>query len=297
MASENNEQRTTKSYSSLTEFKKPSADRITNHNTHNTPCWSYDIQVILLNQTKMQSTATKKRTKSDIKLAQDQATLQAISVIQTTIQCGIAQVCFSRNLFPTSFFRHMDMSARGNGIGNSNSNSNGNGSQNGDCIVVFDLDQDSVGSTSQRSQGGGGEGSSGSGSSETGALLDHSQESNLPLFSPLTCEFNDTLSVYTHGNSQLQHHREKNRRDTELYTGDAFMKAEVRLLLHWVQGLWDILHDSDRRNSLVRVIFGICKPGKDSDSSSVAGDRVLESFAVSHLSYWQLHFRRDPWWQ
>eukprot|EP00979_Chaetoceros_neogracilis_P016175 scaffold7259_cov267-Chaetoceros_neogracile.AAC.11 len=224
---------------------------------------------------KMQSTATKQRIKeSDIK----QATLQAISVIQTTIQCGIAQVCFSRNLFPASFFRQVEI------------NATDNGSQNVDRIVVFDLDSDSAGSamaslqtTSQLEE----ERKRGSGSkSESESGINHQSqeaETNLSLFSPLTCSFDETMSVHTHHmNSQLKGSREQRRNsDKSRCSGNDYLKAEIRLLLHWVQGLLDILHDNDGRNSLMRVIFGICKPGASNDGG-IVGDKVLESFAVSY---------------
>ena len=216
---------------------------------------------------------TKQRTRSDIKLAQEQATLQVISVIQTTIQCGIAQVCFSRNLFPTSFFRHVDI-----GIG-------ANGSQNGDSIVIFDLDDPdshshSSGEIFSHSQSQGNSSSSGSRSgSRSGpeSMGKDSQESNLPFLSPLTSDFNYTASGNM--NSQLQIGTGACT-DTDVCSSDAIMKAEVRLLLHWVRGLWDILSDDDRRSSLMRVVFGICKPGGERKEGTV-GDRVLESFAVS----------------
>lgn len=228
---------------------------------------------------------TKQRTRSDIKIAQEQATLKTISVIQTTIQCGIAQVCFSRNLFPTSFFRHVDI-----GIG-------ANGSQNGDSIVVFDLDDPESHSHTQAHSGGEiflhGQENSSSGSGSEGSrsgpgpesMEKDSQESNLPFLSPLTSDFNYPASGNM--NSQLQMGTGACS-GTDVFSSDAIMKAEVRLLLHWVRGLWDILSDDVRRSSLMRVVFGICKPGGQGKDGTV-GDRVLESFAVSQsgMSFWQ----------
>jgi len=229
---------------------------------------------------------TKQRTRSDIKLAQEQATLQTISVFQTTIQCGIAQVCFSRNLFPTSFFRHVDI-----GIG-------ANGSQNGDSIVVFDLDDPDPDSHSHsnsqahsaeenflRNSGNSSESGSGSRSRPGPESMEQdSQESNFPFLSPLTSDFNYTASGDM--NSQLQIGTGACAdTDTDGCSSDAIMKAEVRLLLHWVRGLWDILRDDDRRSSLMRVVFGICKPGGGEGKEDTVGDRVLESFAVSQACH------------
>ena len=182
--------------------------------------------------------------------------LQATSVIQNTISCGIAQICHSRNLFPPSFFRNVNVDRDGKGGGG------------GTSVVVFDLDDDGHGH--------------GHGDDDMEELV---------AMSALTSEFDEQShanGANTNANTNVNaghHHHHNGSVDSA-----AIMKAEVRLLQHWIHGLFDLLQkDNQTETCLLRVVFGICRHAEegntnnndDDDEDGDGGDELIESFVVS----------------
>ena len=179
-------------------------------------------------------------------------------MIQNTIEYGIAQICHSRGVFPPSFFRSLDVGDSGSVTGN------GNG--NGDRVVMFDLDhldanadEDAAVDASEDSE-----------SSSNGDNLSRDVE-----LSPLTSDFEEGLqsqsaasaSAFTNDDDKNHNHGQDHgqNHDRTVKMKMAIMRAEVRLLQHWMGGLHELFLDERQRGLLSRVVFGICTSGSDND--------------------------------
>ena len=200
--------------------------------------------------------------------------------------------------------------------------SNHGGACGSNAVVVFDLENQNEicrnasasASASAASDGGNEEASScghDSGGTRNNAKITRSgtcsAEEPEPSISPLTSDFDESkLNRHGHGHGPGPGHDHDHDHGRE--NNNAIMKAEVRLLLRWIQGLYDILVDGSQRALLTRVIFGICRPGfrreqnkngngngngngnvncngngEEEDSSDGHDDELVESFAVSSL--------------
>ena len=223
------------------------------------------------------------------KLTHAQQQRQAFSVIQNTIEYGIAQICHSRGVFPPSFFRSLD-------VGDSGSSVTGNG----DRVVMFDLDHldanaDAAVDASKDSE-----------ISSNGDNLSRGIE-----LSPLTSDFEEGLqsqsaastsasaSAFTNDYDKNHNHGQDHDRTVKMKMKMAIMRAEVRLLQHWMGGLHELFLDERQRGLLSRVVFGICTSGTDRDNDDdhdhdhdnggIGGrnekDELLESYAVSSIDF------------
>ena len=229
-------------------------------------------------------------------------------MIQNTIEYGIAQICHSRGVFPPSFFRSLDVGDSGSVTGNSSGNGNGNG--NGDRVVMFDLDH--LDANADEDADAAVDASEDSESSSNGDNLSRGIE-----LSPLTSDFEEGLqsqsaastsasasaSAFTNDYDKNHNHGQDQDHDRTVKMKMAIMRAEVRLLQHWMGGLHELFLDERQRGLLSRVVFGICTSGSDrdndhdndndndsdndhdNDNGGIGGrnekDELLESYAVS----------------
>lgn len=130
--------------------------------------------------------------------------------------------------------------------------------------------------------------------------------------SPLTCDFDEsnikgdhsvngnkgncsptiTLDRSLHQCNSI--HQDTDSQSIDSEGNNAVMKAEVRLLLHWINGLYEILSDDRQRPFLKKIIFGICRSRSrlredegckhcngisDRRSKKCEDDEVIESFS------------------
>ena len=196
----------------------------------------------------MKAASTKTRVKQSV--TQEQATAQAVGFLHNTIQHGLATICHSRNIFPDSYFH------------------NATTSQNETNFAIFRNDVDSLKSCSdscnQRS------------SQDSIEKLHPTENPDLPLLSPLTqFDFTQTQAYSTNENENFDiqvtsiHHELTERQH-------AVMKAELKLLRHWLDGLYDILKQDESRSNLERIIFAIHHLPQDEGESE-----SCESYSVS----------------
>jgi hypothetical protein len=232
----------------------------------------------------VRSTRTATATRHRIGTSTEQQTLQAIAVIQNTIECGIAHICHSRKLFPDSCFRFLNVKDdRGGG---------------GVCgtAVVFGLehsqDADETHFADECSAANDGKDHrSYHDFVEANNSIDNKSENTQNLetstsISPLTSDF-DELNAKESGvcHNAIQNSNRFFRQDQRDMQCDnekehAIMKAEIRLLIHWI-------HDR-QRTLLKRVVFGICKNGDGNRSLKKSNEKkqeddLVESFTVSYL--------------
>lgn len=194
----------------------------------------------------MKAASTKTRVKQSV--TQEQATAQAIGFIHNTIQHGLATICHSRNIFPDSYFH------------------NATTSHNETSFVVFENDVDNLKSCND---------SSNQGSSQDSLEKLHPTENpDLPLLSPLTqFDFTQTQACSANVNNDAQV-TSVNHELTERQ--HAVMKAELKLLRHWLDGLYDVLKQDESRSNLERIIFAIHHLPQDKQKNE-----SCESYSVS----------------
>ncbi|GFH49861.1 hypothetical protein CTEN210_06337 [Chaetoceros tenuissimus] len=174
----------------------------------------------------MKAASTKTRVRQSV--TQEQATAQAIGFLHNTIQHGLATICHSRNIFPESYFH------------------NAATSQNETDFAIFRNDVDSLKSCNDGNQGS---------SQDSIEKLHPTENPDLPLLSPLTqFDFTQTQACSTNEHDNTQdtsiHHELTERQH-------AVMKAELKLLRHWLDGLYDVLKQDESRSNLERIIFAI----------------------------------------
>lgn len=197
----------------------------------------------------------------------------------------------------------------------------------GGAVVVFDVDENQTGNLKKASFSRSSYSGRDSNESESkhddcsfsaaanscGDFVLEGVESTL---SPLTCDFDEsnikgdhsvngnkgncsptiTLDRSLHQCNSI--HQDTDSQSIDSEGNNAVMKAEVRLLLHWINGLYEILSDDRQRPFLKKIIFGICRSRSrlredegckhcngisDRRSKKCEDDEVIESFSVSSL--------------